>query len=150
MRKAIANYLRYVSVPRTLNGCIFSGTRVNGELCQCPCPPGWVSFGDRCFQYIGTEKTWADAELECTRLRGNLASVHNEEEEAFLLQLIKSNKATSTWLGGSDSVKEGTWLWSYGSLLDYTKWNNGGPNNYQVKETGMTSVATLYFPSSVS
>ncbi|MBN3314606.1 AJL2 protein, partial [Atractosteus spatula] len=76
------------------------------ELCKCPCPPGWVSFANRCFQYIGTEKTWADAEMECIKLGGNLASVHSEEENTLLLQLIKSNKTSNTWIGGSDGEKE--------------------------------------------
>ncbi|XP_069046937.1 galactose-specific lectin nattectin-like [Lepisosteus oculatus] len=108
-------------------------SRVSGELCLCPCPPGWLSFGDRYFKHIGTQKTWADVEIECIKLDGNLASVHSEEENTFLLQLINSIKASYTWIGGSDSEKEGTWLWSDGSQLDFTKWGNGQPDNYGVE-----------------
>nr|XP_015209622.1 PREDICTED: ladderlectin-like [Lepisosteus oculatus] len=108
---------------------IVSGSKNKEELCQDVCPPGWVSFANRCFQYIGIEKTWADAEMDCIELGGNLASVHSEEEETFLLHLIVSKRATSTWLGGSDGEQEGKWLWSDGSKWAFTKWNAWEPNN---------------------
>ncbi|XP_015209614.1 lactose-binding lectin l-2-like [Lepisosteus oculatus] len=114
-----------------------------GEQCQGTCPPGWESFRNRCFQYVAQEKPWAEAETECIRLGGNLASVHSEEENTFLVQLIKSKRPYPAWLGGSDCQKEGTWLWSDGSKWDYTKWNPTEPNSSGVENCIHTFWAQL-------
>ncbi|KAK7933327.1 hypothetical protein WMY93_004223 [Mugilogobius chulae] len=100
------------------------------------CPEGWTRFGSRCFKYIQETKTWIDAEKSCQTLGANLASIHSAEEDDFILDMIQ--KATGarnrTWIGGSDAAKEGTWLWSDGSVWDYTAWHDGEPNNVENKE----------------
>uniref|UniRef100_W5MQN5 C-type lectin domain-containing protein n=2 Tax=Lepisosteus oculatus TaxID=7918 RepID=W5MQN5_LEPOC len=114
-----------------LSGDSVSGRLNNdkeGVVCQVLCPPGWVNFEKRCFQYIRQEKTWVDAELDCISKGGNLASVHSEEEHQFLKQQI-SSKEIPMWLGGTDCYKEGTWFWSDGAQWNWVKWNTGEPNN---------------------
>ncbi|XP_072326957.1 C-type lectin lectoxin-Enh6-like [Scyliorhinus torazame] len=37
--------------------------------------------------------------------------------------------AVRTWIGLHDFFKEGTFLWTDGSSIDFTKWNLGEPNN---------------------
>ncbi|XP_041096216.1 macrophage mannose receptor 1-like [Polyodon spathula] len=99
------------------------------------CLKGWVSFNSRCYQYVQVKKTWADAELFCLSVGGNLASVHSVEENNFIQNLINKNDAsnTITWLGGSDCFKEGSWYWTDGSKWDYNIWNKGEPNNFLVE-----------------
>ncbi|KAJ8337091.1 hypothetical protein SKAU_G00383110 [Synaphobranchus kaupii] len=95
------------------------------------CPPGWTEFNERCFKFISGSTNWADAEINCQNIGGNLASVHSEEEYAFIRQLVKQHDSSQPtfWLGLSDHYKEGTWLWSDGSRVDFTLWNPGEPNN---------------------
>ncbi|XP_069047250.1 lactose-binding lectin l-2-like [Lepisosteus oculatus] len=129
-----------IRLPTTVLLCIvftLSVDSVLGKVCQ-RCPSGWVSFQDRCFQHFAQAKIWADAEVDCIRYGGNLASVHSEVEHNFLLQLIKSRGANPTWLGGSDCVKEGRWLWSDGSKWDYSKWDPPEPNNLDVENCLLT------------
>ena len=39
------------------------------------------------------------------------------------------------WLGARDDIIEGIWMWSAdGSVLNYTDWNPGEPNNYDGNE----------------
>ncbi|KAJ8337090.1 hypothetical protein SKAU_G00383100 [Synaphobranchus kaupii] len=60
-----------------------------------------------------------------------MASVHSEEEYAFIRQLVKKADSSEPafWMGLSDHYKEDTWLWSDGTRVDFTLWNPGEPNN---------------------
>nr|XP_023687455.1 lactose-binding lectin l-2-like isoform X1 [Paramormyrops kingsleyae] len=107
-----------------------TASKLDTGFCQGTCPAGWVSFKNHCFQYIDVRKTWIDSELHCLSLGGNLASTHSEEEFQFIKALIKSRDSAEnhTWIGLTDCSKEGTWLWTDGSKVDFTKWNRGEPN----------------------
>ncbi|XP_061109583.1 lactose-binding lectin l-2-like [Conger conger] len=100
-------------------------------LCLSPCPEGWFYNDERCFQLIPDKKTWLDAELNCLRLGGNLASERSQADHEFLKKLNGNDEPF--WIGLSDIHKEGTWLWSDGtsasSERDFLKWNRGQPNN---------------------
>ena len=80
-----------------------------------------------CYGYVKNYyKTWADAEDYCkTRRGGHLASIHSEDE----LKFVQSNFPRDLWLGASDIVEEGTWVWTDGSSFDYSAWSSGNPNN---------------------
>ncbi|XP_031150884.1 galactose-specific lectin nattectin-like isoform X6 [Sander lucioperca] len=100
---------------------------------SCPgsCPPGWTQFGSRCFSFNFQGKSWVDAENFCKSDGGNLASVHSEEEHVFLRTFINqvTGENITSWIGGSDSVQEGEWMWSDGSTFDYKHWDKGQPDN---------------------
>ncbi|KAK9976692.1 hypothetical protein ABG768_021897, partial [Culter alburnus] len=64
----------------------------------------------------------------CQSLGANLASVHNKPENEFLLGLLPSSSSRA-WIGAHDAVQEGQWLWTDGSLYDFTNWCSGEPNN---------------------
>uniref|UniRef100_A0A3B3X1D3 C-type lectin domain-containing protein n=1 Tax=Poecilia mexicana TaxID=48701 RepID=A0A3B3X1D3_9TELE len=80
------------------------------------CPEFWYSFNGRCYKYIATKMTWADAELYCRSVDSNLVSIHSLEEHNFVNVMIKSYDPTQafTWIGLSDLHKEGSWMWSDG------------------------------------
>ncbi|KAJ8337078.1 hypothetical protein SKAU_G00382980 [Synaphobranchus kaupii] len=101
------------------------------EFCQGPCPAGWTYHNRRCFQYVSEAASWLDAEIHCLHHGGNLASEGSEDDHAFLKELQSHNgdSAKPFWIGLSDVHKEGTWLWSDGNHVDFTKWNSGEPNN---------------------
>uniref|UniRef100_A0A8C9ZTL5 C-type lectin domain-containing protein n=1 Tax=Sander lucioperca TaxID=283035 RepID=A0A8C9ZTL5_SANLU len=96
------------------------------ELLRGNCPLFWFSFNGRCYKYVATHLTWADAELHCVSEGGNLVSIHSLEEENFIKSLIKNfdHAQGFTWIGLSDIHKEGTWMWSDGSRVDFDFWNN--------------------------
>ncbi|KAK1901952.1 Lactose-binding lectin l-2 [Dissostichus eleginoides] len=54
------------------------------------CPSFWFSCNGRCYKYIATKMTWADAELHCLSQGGNLVSIHSRGEEYFVKLLIKN------------------------------------------------------------
>ena len=65
--------------------------------------------------------TWDAARLACQVIGGDLASIHSAEEDAYAWSISKSEPA---FFGLNDVANDGTWLWSDGSPLNYTNWNN--------------------------
>ncbi|XP_032422573.1 galactose-specific lectin nattectin-like isoform X1 [Xiphophorus hellerii] len=100
------------------------------------CPPGWTQFGSRCFIFYYNMRTWSDAEEFCISIGGNLASIHNNEENSFLSDMVVRDTGSPaiTWVGGYDAITEGQWLWSDGSKFDYTSFAIGEPDNIQQSE----------------
>ncbi|MBU2706800.1 PEP-CTERM sorting domain-containing protein [Zooshikella marina] len=95
------------------------------------------------YEYISTSSTWATARtaaLGMTHLGmpGYLATVTSAPENIFLTTLARTG-----WLGGSDMVSEGAWLWMDGpeagtqfwsggpggSTTTFASWGGGEPNN---------------------
>ena len=50
------------------------------------CPEGWIRRGEFCYLTTEEEKTWQDASSDCKIKGGNLASIHNKEENDFIFQ----------------------------------------------------------------
>ncbi|KAF1394525.1 hypothetical protein PFLUV_G00001220 [Perca fluviatilis] len=94
------------------------------------CPPGWTQFDTRCFAFYMQRKTWLDAETFCQTAGGHLASIYSAEENTFLQDFIfqVTGAHTTSWIGGTDTDKVGTWMWSDGSRLKYKSWAAGEPN----------------------
>ncbi|XP_051799768.1 type-2 ice-structuring protein-like [Acanthochromis polyacanthus] len=96
------------------------------------CSGGWSAFNGRCFRYIPTPMTWAQAEKNCQALGGNLASVHDYREHLKLQRVIRDATYSyrKTWIGGSDAQQENVFFWSDGTPFRYTSWCPGEPNNH--------------------
>ncbi|XP_056255080.1 lactose-binding lectin l-2-like [Seriola aureovittata] len=106
------------------------------QLQQENCPVFWFSFNGRCYKYIATRLTWADAELHCVSEGANLVSIHSLVEDDFVKSVIKNFDVAEgyTWLGLSDTQKEGGWMWSDGSAVNFKLWAPGEPNHAQENE----------------
>ncbi|KAK9517700.1 hypothetical protein VZT92_023046 [Zoarces viviparus] len=100
------------------------------------CPLFWYSFNGRCYKYLATDMTWADAEIHCVGEGANLVSIHSLQEQKFVKFLIKNFDPSEawTWIGLSDIHKEGTWMWSDGSSANFFFWHSGEPNNFKGRE----------------
>ncbi|XP_062382778.1 C-type mannose receptor 2-like [Sardina pilchardus] len=102
-----------------------------GDAQECTCRKGWSKYGSHCFYIVQAERSWAEAESNCMKLGGHLASVHSQYESSFIENLINKNifKPWDTWIGGTDAPKEGVWFWSDGTKFDFSHWYAGEPNN---------------------
>ncbi|XP_020794903.1 ladderlectin-like [Boleophthalmus pectinirostris] len=96
------------------------------------CPMSWFIFNGRCYKYVATHSTWADAEINCVSQGANLVSIYSLEEDNFVRSLIQNFDRTvgPAWIGLSDHHKDGAWMWSDGCPVVYMNWNKGEPNNY--------------------
>ncbi|XP_033980587.1 alpha-N-acetylgalactosamine-specific lectin-like [Trematomus bernacchii] len=115
------------------------------EPWQNSCPMFWTLFNCRCYKYISTDFTWADAELNCVSLGGNLVSIRSQEEENFVKTLIKSFDPAEgyTWNGLNDIPKEGRWMWSDGSAVNFVSWSSGQPDNKVNEDCGHTNYGSV-------
>ena len=68
------------------------------------------------FTYHTTEKIQSEAESDCRKEGGNLASVTSEEENLMVAKVADYN---GIWLGGRREL--GEWTWSDNSTWGYTK-----------------------------
>ncbi|KAL3983742.1 leucine-rich repeat-containing protein 16 [Sarotherodon galilaeus] len=95
------------------------------------CPMFWWSFNGRCYKYVATRMTWADAEIYCLSQGANLVSIRNGEEQSFVKNLIQNfdHAEGLTWIGLSDNHKEGTWMWSDGCPVRFVYWSPAQPDN---------------------
>ncbi|XP_055010345.1 lactose-binding lectin l-2-like [Boleophthalmus pectinirostris] len=100
------------------------------KLVRGNCPLYWFSFNGRCYKYVATRTTWADAEIYCLSQGAHLVSIHSLAEHNFVKSLIRNfdQALGRTWIGLSDIHKEGTWLWTDGCPVVFTKWNAREPN----------------------
>uniref|UniRef100_A0A8C6WHR0 C-type lectin domain-containing protein n=1 Tax=Neogobius melanostomus TaxID=47308 RepID=A0A8C6WHR0_9GOBI len=105
-----------------------TGVGVNGvhdddveESTEC-----WQTFDDRSFTFIQSAITWAQAQQLCVALGGNLATIHNQQEEQFVKGVAEGRDA---WIGFSDAQEDGVWLWINGEPVTFTGWCDGEPNN---------------------
>jgi len=69
------------------------------------CPVGWYRFeNEKCFRYFPDLVTQADAEVACQALGSTLASLHAEQEHAFLKSMVLKETVDETtlakvWIG---------------------------------------------------
>ncbi|MFT3909366.1 MAG: HYR domain-containing protein [Ferruginibacter sp.] len=75
--------------------------------------------------YLSTNAvTWQQAKTAAAAIGGKLVSVTTAGEMNFLAAFNKR-----FWIGLTDEVTEGTYIWSSGEPYSYTNWNAGEPNN---------------------
>jgi len=106
----------------------YQGASSGIKTCWAPsnsCPTGWTRFQGACYKLYKEIKTWADARAYCLTQQADLVSVHSEEEENFVKQLVDGYD--TIWLGGMDIKFDGQWRWSDGTPWDYQNWQPGKP-----------------------
>ena len=105
---------------------------VHGE----DCPSGWDAYGDKCYKVFAKSltvrgKNWDDARGECIGYGGDLVSIGNQSEQAFLTQKTRPYTKQHFWIGFNDRRNESKYEWSDGSAVTYINWGKGEPNNYK-------------------
>ncbi len=95
-----------------------------------------------------SQGTWAQSEQAAAALGGNLVTINNAAENAFVHSTFGTSR--NLWIGFNDSAAEGTFTWTSGENPGYTNWRQGEPNNsgsgedyaYMVLESGRWNDAT--------
>ncbi|XP_052473610.1 macrophage mannose receptor 1 isoform X1 [Carassius gibelio] len=92
------------------------------------CAPEWKHFKGKCYNVKEELKTWTEARGYCRELGGDLASILNKQQQAFLSTIIRE-KTTDLWIGFSN-LANGRFKWTDGSNVQFTEWAKGEPQTY--------------------
>lgn len=79
-----------------------------------------------CFFLFNQQVTYVDAQAGCAASGAHLAILRNAQDAQVAQTLVGANTA---FLGLTDQILEGTFVWSDGSSLIYTDWYAGEPND---------------------
>nr|AGZ95685.1 C-type lectin 1 [Palaemon modestus] len=83
------------------------------------CPVPYQMIGDGCFLIdVVKTNTWYDSKNLCEALGGKLAKIDDANLLGDLYEYFSNRSIhVSLWIGGSDDLQEGTWLWEDMSLV---------------------------------
>jgi len=84
--------------------------------------------GGRNFFATDSVYTHANAKAYAISQGGVLATIRDQAEQDWVYGLTATTYGR-LWIGYSDEVTEGTWVWDDGWTGSYTTWANGEPNN---------------------
>ena len=77
-------------------------------------------------------RTFWGAEKACKSRGGHLAAMHSVDEQKMIADgALVSSKGLwlPWWIGLNDVDAEGSFVWTDGTPVDFTKWSAGEPNN---------------------
>ena len=113
------------------------------------CASGWSSHNGFCYRFFTSWASWWEARWYCKLAAVNidnaedrdLASIPDQATNDLVSSLAcSSSRCAWAWVGGHDSVQEGTWQWSDGSNMDtFNNWYPGQPNNLYYGQDYMTT-----------
>ena len=80
--------------------------------------------------YLLSSSSWPASEAEAISLGGHLASIDDAAEQSWAFSTFGTFAGVdrSLWIGFSDSVIKGTFLWVDGTPVTYTNWLPGDPD----------------------
>ncbi|XP_063787738.1 perlucin-like protein isoform X2 [Pseudophryne corroboree] len=91
------------------------------------CPAGWKLIRSHCYYFKSTATSWDRSIDECAIRNGILLVLKDLFEMDALLPTIARERY---WIGlRRDKKNNDNWVWSDGSPLSFSAWNDGEPNN---------------------
>nr|A7X413.1 RecName: Full=C-type lectin lectoxin-Lio3; Short=CTL; Flags: Precursor [Erythrolamprus poecilogyrus]ABU68502.1 Lectoxin-Lio3 [Erythrolamprus poecilogyrus] len=97
------------------------------------CPSGWFPHNISCYKLFTERKNWDQAQRTCMEEQenGQLASITDADTAVKLSNKLSGNwNFFDIWFGLSLSKTRGFWLWPDGSMVTFTNWGKGEPNNF--------------------
>ncbi|XP_049454404.1 macrophage mannose receptor 1-like [Epinephelus fuscoguttatus] len=91
------------------------------------CSSPWIPYSGHCFYLNRTQQSWSDAQRECLNEGGDLVSIHNVEDQSFVISQLGYTSTDEVWIGLNDRKTEGLFEWIDHSPVSFTSWEFGKP-----------------------
>lgn len=104
-------------------------------LCGVQARANFNVYDGHSYGITSSRLTWTGAEAEAVSLGGHLVAINDAAEQQFIEgAFLDGSRAGSQvlWIGLNDAVTEGSFGWSNGDPLTFTKWNipTNEPNDF--------------------
>ena len=96
---------------------------LNPEIAKLAQRPAF--FGGHAYQRTSVSTSWRNSNDEARSLGGNLVTVNELLENQWLSQTFGGG----LWIGFTDELQEGNYVWQDGAPNTFVNWNAGEPNN---------------------
>ncbi|KAK3583797.1 hypothetical protein CHS0354_022842 [Potamilus streckersoni] len=108
------------------------------DMYRCPSEirGNWYTrtYGDMCYLFINSERTWVNAQNDCSRRGGNLITIQTAGIQTFVERNLQALnwKRNGLWIGANDRHREWHWVWVTGEAVasGYRKWAPDQPSCY--------------------
>jgi hypothetical protein len=89
-----------------------------------------LTFGAQRYRRFTTGLNFGLALASCVAEGASVVKIDNDGENGFVDGQFNGN----SWIGASDALLEGTFVWTDGLPVTYERWANNEPNNFQNAE----------------
>ncbi|XP_075711502.1 C-type lectin-like [Rhinoderma darwinii] len=97
-----------------------------GSSCT-TCSPGWKLMNSHCYYFSTSTETWEKSSEICSEHNAILITIKDSLEMSTLFSTIRTSRY---WIGLKRNPEDiNVWVWTDGSPLTYSAWNEGEPNN---------------------
>jgi len=119
----------------TWNDGDFKGTAGTVFICEWDTEAAYRSYcsekeRQHTYELFDLNLSWSEARDYCESLGGHLATITSQTEQDAVAELLQSGLQKAYWLGGTDSVLEGNWVWITGETWSFSNWGGGQPDNH--------------------
>ncbi|XP_071953791.1 macrophage mannose receptor 1-like [Antedon mediterranea] len=94
------------------------------------CSGNWLSYGDSCYKFDNTQRNYAASEEYCTTQGGHMVSIHNDAENAFVIDKAQELDLRNTWIGLDDNGHENVFTFLDGTDFFRGGYTRGEPNDW--------------------
>ncbi len=93
------------------------------------CQRGWSPYHNKCIKFFEKYKEFSEAKKICESNDATLVSIHSEEENNFVYNLVNEKISwIHVWIGGKRNRHNNRFEWINGKAFNYTNWAYDEPN----------------------
>ncbi|KAK1163332.1 CD209 antigen-like protein E isoform X1 [Acipenser oxyrinchus oxyrinchus] len=105
--------------------CPVTDTASKKRVC---CPEKWVQFNGKWYNFSTDAMDWNSSRARCVSMGADLVIIENKAEQEFIQSQTRRIR-DFFWIGLSDEVTEGEFLWVDNTPVNITYWKDKEPDN---------------------